>query len=168
MIGWYQLFFLAVLVLWLFASPRDRMALRIVLGATIAAELLKYGVTIHIAGAWKLAIPATLETATILCLLHWTPNRTGHAQAACLLVAWAAHVGCYVDLVLGTNLVYDRYEMIIGLVAAGQIAFFHDTISHNLRRLVIWLDSLRPRRSGAVSTSGVRSALLPDPRAPRQ
>ena len=167
MIGWYQLFFFSVLGLWLFASPRDRIALRIVLGATIAAELLKYGVTVHITGAWKLVIPATLETATIIALLYWARNRTGYMQAGCLVIAWLAHVLCYADVVTGTNVVYDRYESLLLLVAVAQLAACHDTIIHNLRRMGHWLDALRPRSPGAFRSASVRSALLPDPRSPR-
>lgn len=165
--NWYPCFTFVVLLLWLFSSPRDRIALRIVLIATIGSFVLTEGVTRHITAPWKLLFPGAVETATILCLLRWARNRTGLMQAGCLVVAWFAHIFCYFDVILGTDLVYSSYETVLGAVAVAQLVAFHDTISHNLRRLGRWLDTLRLRRAGDLRPAGVRSALLPDPRAPR-
>lgn len=168
MIGWYETYLLALLVLWLFSSPRDRMALRVVLIAAILSEAMKYGVTVHIARAWKLVVfNGVGEALTLLALLRWAPNRSGYMQGACVAVALVTQLVNYAGIEMGVILTYDRYVTIIKLVAVAQILFFHDTISHNLRQLGHWLDTLRPRRVGALRPASVRSALLPDPRSPR-
>ncbi len=166
MTGWYQAFLLAVMVLWLFASPRDRMALRFVLIASIASEFVKYGITIHIAGAWKLVFPATVEMGTIVAMLLWSPNRTGYMQSACIFVAWLAHVLCYLDVQHGTNFIYGNYVLVIQLVAVAQLLGFHDTVRHNLARLAHLLAGWRIHRSHGLRTASVRSAILPDSRSP--
>jgi hypothetical protein len=135
-IGWYLLFPLAIAFLWITATNRDRPAARVVLIATLGSILIVANVTHHIAGAWKLVIPGGIETLTILCLLRWARNRTGYVQAGCLVVAWFAHLLCYLDVTIATDIVYSRYETILAIVAFAQIAAFHDTIAHNLRGLV--------------------------------
>jgi len=130
--GWYPYWFVCVLVLWGVSSPRDRNALRIILLATVGSFLLTEGATRQIHGAWKLIFPATVETLTILALLRWSKNRTGYMQAGLLVIAWGAHVLCYLDLVRNTDWVYDNYNQILGCVALGQIAACHDTMRCNL------------------------------------
>lgn len=156
MLNWYQLFILAVIVLRLVASPRDRNALSIVLVASFVSTLLVHFVTHEITGAWKLTVPAAIETATIAALLAWSRNLTGILNSGCLLVAWGAHVLCYTDICLGTNVIYDDYETVIQAVALGQLAAFHDTLQFNAARLhSLWL-----RRGRGVSLAGVRPALV--------
>jgi hypothetical protein len=75
---WYNAFLLAVFLLWAISTPRDRNALRIVLIASLASEVIVDNITHQIHGAWKLIIPGALEIATILALLKWARNPTGY------------------------------------------------------------------------------------------
>lgn len=164
MIGWYQAFFISVMVLWFFASPRDRMALRIVGIAAILSELMKYGITVHIAGAWKLVVfNGAGEALTMLALLKWAPNRTGYWQAACVLIALAVQLGNYVGIELGWITDYARYVIVIKAVALLQIIGFYDTAVYNLRRISLLMESSRHSRVDPLRAGIVRSRLLHDP-----
>lgn len=145
--NWYPFFFVTVAVLCGISSTKDRNALRVVLAATIASFLITEWVTRPIHASWKLAIPATVETLTILALLHWAKNRTGYLQAGLLSIAWATHVLCYYDLNANTNLVYDNYGRILAAVAVGQIAACYDTPLHYFKS---WLASVRASRGRSV------------------
>ncbi len=142
MIDWYSFFILAVLCLWAVSTPRDRNTLRIVLIASMASDMIVDFITHQIHAPWKLVIPGLLETLTILALLKWARNRTGYLNVGCLCVAWLAHLLCYVDVWLKTDMIYSRYEEIIMAVAIGQLASFHDTISYNLGRAYTWASGL--------------------------
>lgn len=161
MLDWYHLFLAAVFLLWLGATDADRNALRIVLAATISSLLLVDFVTSQISGAWKLVIPGALETGTVVALIRWTPNRSGYQQTACVMVAWLAHVLCFADIQLRTDIVYSHYEAVLGVVAMAQIAFFHDTYLHHLRRLGRWWGS--NTHPGAVPASGFASVVSHHP-----
>jgi hypothetical protein len=160
---WYFFFALAILLLWLTATAADRPALFVILCATAASWLIVDLVTVRFTGAWKLVVPGFVETATILALLRWARSRSGWQQVGCVSVAWLAHVLCFYDLQFGANLVYDRYETILALVAAAQVALFYDTYTHHLRRLGRWWDSLGANRGGAVSHAGASAVVLHRP-----
>lgn len=151
-----------IFILWAIASPRDRMSLRIVLLATLGSWLLTEGITVHIIAPWKLIFPGAVETATILALLKYSPNRTGYMQAGLLFIAWLAHLFCYLDVMLDTNFVYDRYSQLIGVVAIGQILAFYDTLTLNLRRLGHWCSKIRGHCSGVIRPASVSPVVLPD------
>lgn len=156
----YEWFIVAILVLWMFSAPQDRNALRIVLIASLFSETIVGVVTRQIHGAWKLAIPGAVEILTIMALLQWGRNRTAYIQAALLIVAWLAHVFCYLDIKLGSDFVYSRYEGIIYAVALGQILACHDTIAHCFRSVRNWLWSVG---RGGVRFGSRRAALLHPP-----
>lgn len=145
-IDWYFVFMSLVLVLWAFASPRDRNALRIVLIASLASEVIVDGITCHINGAAKLAIPGCVEILTILALFKWSKNRTGIMQSGLLMIAWLDHFLCYIDCLTKTDIVYSRYETILLWVSVGQLAAFYDTLRFNLCRLrdkaAAWADDI--------------------------
>lgn len=167
MIDWYSAFLAATIALGLLATKQDRAAARIVCLATLASMLLVDNLTRQIVGAWKLAIPGTMETLTILCLLRWARNRTGYAQVVCLSVAWIAHLLCYVDCVTGSDLIYTHYESVLGFVSIAQFAFFHDTIGHNLRKLADWVRYLGASHVNFLRPSGVRYGILRNPHPPK-
>ncbi len=162
--NWYFYFVASVLLLWGFSSPRDRNALRIILLATLASLLITEGVTRQITGSWKLVVPATVEALTIIALLRFSKNLTGYLQAGLLGIAWATHVLCYIDLRAGTNLVYDDYERILGVLAMGQILACHDTFAHIASRVVALVESLRRHSVRGVSAASLSSDLLRDTR----
>lgn len=135
MIDWYHWFIAAVLLLWAVSTSRDRNALRIVLIASLASEVIVDNITHQIHGAWKLIIPGALEVATIFALLKWARNRTGITQAGLLLFAWLAHVLCYIDVALKTDIVYSHYEAILLWVSVGQLATCYDTMHFNFQRV---------------------------------
>ena len=124
---WYLAFLGCLLFLLLFSTQRDRASLLIVTVSNIIGLLLVIFVTRQIHAPWKLAIPGAGETLTILALIGVARNRTAYFQAILLLIAWCAHLLCYVDCETGSNLVYDHYEQILGGVAVLQILGFHDT-----------------------------------------
>jgi len=155
----YLIFLFTAFALWLIASPRDKVALYIVLWATLLSYFITEGVTRQIAGAWKLVIPGAVELATIAALLTWSRNRTGYMQVGLLVVAWGAHLLCYLDLVLNTDMVYSRYETILWGVSIGQLLAFYDTPIYHWHAYVQW------RRDRAVSPArGGASLLHPESR----
>lgn len=135
MIDWYHCFIAAVFILWAISTPRDKNALRIVLIASLTSEVMVDEITQQIEGAWKMIMPGALEIATILAMLKWARNRTGYLQAGLLVIAWVAHLLCYVDFTLKTDLVYSKYEGIIFWVSVGQLATCYDTMYFNLSRI---------------------------------
>ncbi len=144
---WYTYFLAAVLRLWAASTPIVRNALRIVLIASLASEVIVDGITHQISGAWKLVIPGALEILTILALLKWARTRTGITQAYLLVFAWLAHLLCYADIYLKTDIVYSRYEAILFWVAVGQIAACYDTMLFNISRAsascaALWADCI--------------------------
>lgn len=157
---WYLIFILAVLLLRLGATARDRSALTVVVVATVASWMLVTFVTHGITGSWKLVIPATVETATILALLRWARTRTGLMQAMLVAVAWYAHLLCYIDIRIGTNMIYDNYERLLGLVAVLQIASCYDTYLHHFRRLGQWWSSFGADRAGVVRAPSVPASVF--------
>lgn len=163
MLDWYHLFAFAVFLLWLGSTPADRNALRIVLLATIASWLIVDYWTSSITGPWKLVVPGMLETTTIIALLRWSRNRTGWYQVGCVAVAWLAHALCFADLQLGTDMVYSYYETILTVVAAAQLAFFHDTYTHHLRQMGHWWGYIRPNRAGAFHAPSFTPPVSPHP-----
>lgn len=134
--NWYSAFLAAIFLLWITAVPRERSALFVVLLATIGSAAFTELVTRRIDAPWKLVFPAGIETATILALLKWAPGRSGILQVIALVIAWATHLLCYVDIITGANMVYSSYERILGCIAMLQIALFHATIVRNLRWMV--------------------------------
>lgn len=157
---WYASFLVVVFLLWLASTPRDRNALRIILIASLASEVLVELVTVHINAAWKLAIPGAVETLTILALLQWARNRTGYRQALLLTIAWLAHALCYLDIALGTDAVYSRYEAIIQLVAVAQILACYDTIARCGSAVVAWISAVRDGSGGSLRVASLYHRLL--------
>ena len=153
----------AVVLVALFATERDRAAARIVLAATLVSHFLVAPVERWIMSAWMLVLPGAVETATILCLFRWARNRTGFLQSICLAFAWLAHLLCYVDIRLNTDAVYSRYETVLAVVAMMQVAAFHDTFAHNLRRLAAWIGSRHARGLGFLRTARRSDVVLRDP-----
>ena len=123
----YFLFVGCLLFLLIFATKQDKASLWIILTASIVGILMVVFITRQIRAPWKLVIPGTEETLTILALLGIGRNRTAYIQAVLLLIAWCAHLQCYLDLIWNTNVVYDHYEQIIASVAVLQLLGFHDT-----------------------------------------
>ena len=150
----------AIALVWIFSTERDRAASRIVLIASLASFALVELVTHRITGAWKLVIPGAEETLTIYALYRWAHNRTGFLQSACLVIAWAAHVICYVDVKLGTDLIYSHYRSTLALVGLAQILCFYDTFATQLIRAATWLNSLGLPRSNSLRVAGVRGCVL--------
>lgn len=157
----YHLFLALVFLLWLGSTAPDRNALRIVLCASLASWLVVDLITVRFDGAWKLVIPAAVETATILSLLRWACNRSGWKQVGALLVAWTAHVLCFADIQMRTDWIYSRYETVLGCVSAAQLLLFHDTYIHHLRRLGRWWGA--QHNAGAVSAPSMSAAVLHHP-----
>lgn len=166
MIDWYTAFIAAVLILWAFSTPKDRNALRIVLIASLASEALVDFITRDIQGAWKLVVPGAVEVLTIMALLQWARTRTGTMQATLLLVAWGAHLLCYWDTQMKTDLVYSRYELIIQAVAAGQLAACHDTLFYIAGRVRNALERLGRFGVRGVPASSVSTPVLLSRRPP--
>ena len=153
MLDWYQSWTLLVFLLWAFATPQDRNALRIVLIASLSSEVIVDFITRQIHAPWKLVIPGAVEILTILAMFQWAKGRTGHLQIGCLCAAWLAHLLCYVDVCLKTDLVYSKYETIIQIVAVGQILACYDTLVSIGRRVVEVATRLWGHRSLGLSAA---------------
>ena len=154
---WYFTYLAVVALLLVFSSEKDRGAIRVIFVAGVGSKLLT--LSIHgIIAPWKLVFPASVEVLTILVLLHWARNRTGFLQVGLLVVAWGGHVLCWLDLVTGSNIVYDRYSLILGCVALGQIAACYDTFRHNWVALCDAV--LRWTRPRDFSVSGADARIL--------
>jgi len=129
--------------------------LRIILLATLGSMVLT-SFTREVHAPWKLIVPATVESLTILCLLHFSPNRTAFIQVGLLAIAWASHLTCYFDLMTGSNVVYDNYERILFGVGVGQLVAFYDTPRHIWNSLTyLWMG-----RGGAVPSPSMSSSIL--------
>jgi hypothetical protein len=151
---WYFSFVACVLVLLAFATPRDKNALRIILAASVVSEVLVVVITRQIHAPWKLVIPGAVEVLTIASMFRWSKNRTGHLQIGCLCAAWLAHFVCYIDVCLGTDLIYSHYETFIQVVAAAQIAACYDSMLAIGRRIADFARALRMAHLERVSSAG--------------
>lgn len=152
--SWYLAYLISVTILWVFSSPRDRNSLRIILLAGVGSLLLMASVR-GVVAPWKMVLPATVEILTIAALLKWAKNLTGVIQVGLLVFAWALHALCWVDLVTGSNMVYDRYSSLLGAVAVGQLIGCYDTLIYNGRRIISILGgrpSSIPAGSGLATT----------------
>ena len=165
MLDWYHWFALLLGALLVASVPRDRNAIRIVMLATLTSWLLVDLGTSRLTGAWKLCVPGAVETLTILALLRWG-GRTGCIQSGPLVVAWLAHVLCFVDLTAGTDIVYSRYEFILGSVSLTQLALFHETYLHHFRRLGHWWSQRGADSDGAVPAPSLSAPVLHRPGNP--
>lgn len=159
MTGWYAAFILAVIALRVLAAPADRAALNVLLCASAASTILVHLVTHEIAGAWKLAVPGAVEVLTIMAMIQWG-GKTGVLQSCCLLVAWIDHLLCYLDIVLGTNIVYDRYETILLLVALAQILACHQTLARIGRGCAALGGAIRERRGYSLHATSFYDSVL--------
>ena len=154
MTGWYIAFIAGVVLLRLWATPRDRNALTIILVASVVSTFLVHFVTCHIQAAWKLVIPGAVETLTILAMMTWANPQTALKQAILLLVAWWAHLQCYVDCQTGGNVIYDNYENLLAIVAIGQLLACHDTLFSIARNAHHQFNLLVGRGRGVLAASG--------------
>jgi hypothetical protein len=167
MTDWYHWFLLCALILWTQSTPQDRSALRILLIASLASEVITELVTDNMPYAESLVIPCSVEILTAFSFLRWAKNRTGYMQIRILAVAWIAHILCYVDTWLKTDLVYSRYEIIIQMVAAGQLAACNDTLFSIAGRIRSFINSFRVGCSQHLFPARHRAGLLPSGRPPR-
>jgi len=135
---WYFGFILALVLLRLGSTKRDRNALTIVLVASLVSLALVTFVTHSITAHWKLVIPGAVETLTIWALAALGKDRSSFFQAIMLLVAWGDHLQCYLDLIWNTNVVYDNYSKILEAVAVGQLLGFYDTAFSMCRACQRW------------------------------
>jgi len=63
--------------------------------------------------AWLPAWYGFLELLTINLLYRFGWNLLGKTQALILFGAWVTHICLYMDVSLGSNLIYDHYETLI-------------------------------------------------------
>src|SRR6478735_3399374 len=159
--AWYYCFLACVAVLWAFSVPQDRNALRIVLFFSLTGIALVTWVTPHLHGFWKTCAMCSHEWLTILCLLY-ANTKTGYRQVALLLISWLANLLCYVHLKTGGKLpfFYDNYEVIIQVVAVGQLAVCYDTLRSISIRLIRALKSLGVGGGWVAPDTAIRSAVF--------
>ena len=173
MIGWYQFYMLALFVLLLLSSQRDRRALWVIFGAAVMSELIKYGTPVHDTRSWEsVARQLTMvngpeDFLTFAVVLKLAKNRTGRMQAVCVAGALAAHLIAFLGIEMGATVIYARYLTVIKLIAAIQLVAFYDTIGYNLRRVSLLMESFRQSRVDPLRAGVVRSRLLHDPHPSR-
>jgi hypothetical protein len=157
---WFSWYLIAVLVLWGISTAKDRNMVRVLVVAAIAAEVMKYGITVHIHGAWKLLFPATLELLTVWAMLRWSSGISATIQVLLLSAAWFAHVICFLDVVGNTDSIYSHYETALLIVAVGQILACYDTWKHIGSRIYNALRVGGRSDMPAVSNAALRPAVL--------
>lgn len=136
LMNWYPVYFGCLVALWVWSTPKERNnALVLLLAAAVSTLSVRF-ITCHIAGAWKLAVPAGIETGTIIALLAVSGWRTALIQVVCLLFSWWVHVLCFVDIKRGSNLVYSNYEALLLFTSTAQLLAFHGTLWHHFSRFV--------------------------------
>lgn len=155
---WYYMFTVAVVAVWLMATDRDRNAARLVCAATVISQVIYHTLSSHIQGPWKLAIAGTVDFSTLLALLILRTGPAGCINAAALFTAWLAHAVCFYDLIVSTSLVYAHYGKIIAVIAAVQLAAFHDTLAHVFSRVAFFATAYA--RPDSLRVSGACAGLL--------
>ena len=154
--NWYLLFGLSVFAICLLATPADRNAAVIVLMATVLSHITVLALR-HVHVAEKLIVPGLVETITILAIARYAPGASGRWQIGALMIAWLTHLLCYIDIKFKTNLVYDSYESILGVVAVAQVAGFWDTFRHTFCQISAYLGD----RSRDIRNATLGHDLLP-------
>lgn len=84
---------------------------------------------------WKPMALGAYECCTIGLIYRFAWNTTGQTIACLLVVAWLTHLQLLNDLVLGTNVVFTRYETIIFAISVLQLILGVNGIYLELRRL---------------------------------
>lgn len=166
-IHWYTAWTFCVFALWLASTPKDRVSLRIILIASIVSWVLVDFVTRPIPGAWKLVIPGAVEVATIGALMQWGRNRTAYIQVVLLLVAWLAHIVCWIDVIHGTDYIYSNYDILIQAVAVGQLIACYDTLLSAPARTLAYCRQLRGGGFGGIRTASPSCGVLHRARPPK-
>lgn len=135
---WYPCFIAATVLLACYGRPSDRPAWSVI----AAASLVSAGMSLWldtIDAPWKLVLYCALELATAGVLVRVSLDLISRLMLAATAVAWLAHSTLYLDLLLGTSLIYDTYERVLLCIALFQLAaglggFRHAAAS--LRRFV--------------------------------
>lgn len=115
--------------------------------ASLASEVMVDCFTHNIHSAWKMVFPASLEVMTIWAMFRWG-GENALIQAVLLVVAWLAHLLLYADAVLGTDIIWSRYDTAIQMIAVGQLVACYDTLFYVFNRLA----GLAARLAGLVAT----------------
>jgi len=104
-----------------FGPLRNRNVWNVLTFACFLNIMLGAAVFDKMDSAWLPAWYGFLECLTIslLYLLAWNP--LGKTQALILFGAWVCHICLYMDVTLGSNLVYDSYETLILAVMLTQL-----------------------------------------------
>lgn len=71
--------------------------------------------------AWEMLVLAAIDAAVIVALCRLIGNRLAAVQATLIAFAWIVHFCLYVDLKIGTSIVYESYETLILSVSAVQL-----------------------------------------------
>jgi len=98
-------------------------------------------------GNWLVLTAALGEFLTIKAIQMWGWNALGKRQSLILGLLWMVHLFLYLDLNLGTSMVYDRYELIIRLLATAQLILGTNGIIDLGERVCIRLRALHRIRS---------------------
>jgi len=71
-----------------------------------------------------------IEVFTVSLLISFASGSLAKFQASLVMVAWLLHLVAYIDLEMGTNIVYSKYELLIISVVLIQLSLgFNGIIS---------------------------------------
>lgn len=131
---WYYVYIALLVILAVGGKARHRLTWLILLGAAGLSIGLRAALG-SIDAPWTLLPFSCIELVTIVTLLALTYYRLGCLQCFALSAAVVAHLLCYLDLVTGSNMVYDRYETYLVIIALAQLALGTDDLMQLFRRL---------------------------------
>lgn len=133
---WLIFLFLAycgVLARWGVAG--DRRGWEVLAWFAFANFSLNWLILDRIDSDWIHVIAAMVDFLTIRTLLALSWNTFGKRQVMILGLFWLSHLAVYVDINIGTNLVYDNYEIYILALLIGQMTLGANGISFIYRNV---------------------------------
>ena len=101
-------------------------------------------------GNWLIFLAACCEFLTIGALSLFAWNKLGRRQSFILGLLWIAHCGLYLDVNLGTCVIYDHYETVTQCLIGAQLALGTNGIHQLFKRA-----SLRVRSFGRIRRDGM-------------
>ena len=126
--GYSIVFALIVAIAYRTASDKNRPVWGVLLAFSVISSLLNVILWDNIDHPLEHYWFASIEVAKIILIMRLAPTRTGDYMCTLLFLSGFTNYLLYLDLIKGSNLVYDRYEIIIAAIAIGQLIPFVDAL----------------------------------------
>ena len=85
---------------------------------------------------WEPLALGTIDFACVVLLVKLIGNRMAVIQASLIALGWLAHFFLYLDLNLGTSMVYEQYEVLILLVSITQLSLGANGIVQAIKKSI--------------------------------